>query len=122
MRDVFNKLIRRVLALTIRCPKKPKTKGDILRYALYVYLRDDNCYGLCSAIFKATVRFQYKRDVIGVYYNNLPWVFPLFCYEIAVKKFNGSRTVNDYWWPHTDWRSRYRYMKWLIRQYNNVEL
>jgi len=121
MRDV-DKLIRRVLALTIRYPKRPKTKGDILRYALYIYLKGD-CRGLCDAIYKATVRFQYKRDVIGIYHKNLPLVFPLFCYKIAVEDFNAPlRWKISYWWPITDWKSRYRFMRWLIKKYDKVEL
>ena len=121
MREVFNNLIRRVLALTIRCPKHPRTKGDVLRYALRLYLTNLR-YGLCWAINKATVHFQYERFIIKDDYENLPLVFPLFRYEIAVKMFNGNGLRCLYWWPIEDWKSRYRYMKWLIKQYDNEEL
>lgn len=119
MRDVFNKLIRRVLALTIRCPKKPKTKGDILRYALYVYLKG-GYDGLCFAIGDATEHYHYKHDLPQYILFKVPQIFPLFRKDIAIRLFNGRD--DSYWWPIEDWKNRYRYMRWLIREYNNVKL
>ena len=118
---MFDKLIRKCLALCIRCPKKPKTKGDVLRYALRWYLHSNDC-GLCCAIDRATYHFQYKSNIIGYGYNNVSLMFPLFCYKIAVEEFDASGPKGSYWWPIRNWRIRYRFMKWLIKEYDNVKL
>lgn len=112
-------LKRRWLALWIRCPKKAKTKGDILRYALYVYLKGD-CYGLCKAIRYAMKHYNYKHDIIADSVSKIPEIFPLFNKRIAICLFNGRDWA--FWWPHTDWRSRYKYMRWLIKEYDNIKL
>lgn len=119
MIDVFNKLIRRALASTIRCPKKPRTKGDILKYALRWYLNTGSS-GLCYAIKIAAGRYHYKYELIAYDCRKIPRVFPLFEKKTAIRLFGGRD--ENYWWPIEDWKSRYRYMKWLIRQYNNVKL
>ena len=119
MRDVFNKLIRRVLALTIRCPKKPKTKGDILRYVLKHYLKYGE-YGLCYEIRNALVHYEIIDCLIDPVYYRLHKYFPLFRKDIATRLFNGGGYL--YWWPIEDWKNRYRYMRWLIREYDNEGL
>lgn len=118
MRDV-DKLIRRALALTIRCPKKPRTKGDILRYALNHYLKY-GAYGLCYEIRNAVEHYKIIDKLNKQCDGRLYIYFQLFRRDIAIHLFGGSD--NLYWWHLEDWESRYRYMKWLIRQYNNVEL
>lgn len=116
MRDVFNKLIRRVLALTIRCPKKPKTKGDILRYSLKSYIKNPKT-GLCA---KIKLSLSDYAAIVCINYSDISTCFPLFRKDIAIQHFNGRNGI--YWWPIKDWKSRYRYMRWLIREYNNVKL
>lgn len=112
MTDTF---IKKYLASCIKYPEKPKTKGDILRYALYVYL---NCEhnGLCHAIIHATKHYNYK---VGSF-NKISEIFPLFKKEVAIRLFNGKDWA--YWWPFENWINRYRYMRWLIKEYDNIKL
>lgn len=117
--NTLDTLKRKWLALWIRCPKKPRTKGDILRYALYIYLKG-KYYGLSQAVIHAAKHYHYKCDFIANNIHKIPEVFPLFRKEIAIRLFNGRDWVH--WWPLEDWKSRYKYMRWLIREYNNVKL
>ncbi len=119
MRDVFNKLIRRMLALTIRCPKKPKTKGDILKYALRWYLNSGSS-GLCRAIDDVIGYYRYKYNILLYDGFCISQIFPLFNKRIAICLFNGSDDM--YWWPIEDWKNRYRYMRWLIKEYDKEKL
>lgn len=116
---MFDKLIKRLLISRIKYPEVPKTKGDILKYALYIYLNGEH-NGLCHSIRAATEYYDYKCDIINNDIYKIPQVFPLFERRIAVCFFNGH--YNTFWWPVKDWRNRYRFMKWLIKKYNNVEL
>ena len=116
---MLDRLKRRWLALWIGCPKKAKTKGDILKYALYIYLKGE-CYGLCYAVRYALEHYHYKQYLIPYTYHKVLSIFPLFSRDRAVNLFNGVDAA--YWWPTKDWRNRYRFMKWLIKKYNNVEL
>lgn len=119
MEDVFNKLIRRVLALTIRCPKRPRTKGDILRCALKHYLKYGR-YGLCYEIRWAVEHYKITNDLIVQCHGRLYIYFFLFKRDIAIRLFNGSGDL--YWWPTEDWKNRYRYMRWLIKEYDKEAL
>lgn len=112
-------LIKRWYALWIRYPKRPKTKGDILRYALYIYLRDDYD-GLCFAIEKAIEYYHCKYDFIAYNPHKMPEIFPLFNNETATHLFNGRNA--GFWWPIDDYKNRYKYMKWLIKQYDGIKL
>lgn len=98
---------RKLLALFIR-PGKEATTRNILRYALKYYL-NGHCFCLCYAI----------EIALFVYYNitteKLYDYIPEFTNQNAVKYFGGqSRPL---WWPIEDWKSRYKFMKWLIKKY-----
>lgn len=118
---MINTLIKRLLALRIRYPERPKTKGDILRYAFYVYLRGDYD-GLCHSILYAIKKYHWYYKYLGVVNNiqDISILFPLFNKRIAICIFKGRD--DRYWWPINDYKHRYRYMKWLIKQYDNEKL
>ena len=105
-------LQRKILAACIRVGKEP-TKRNILKTALKYYLtKGYRRVGLCHSINKAIaiklVTPMYEAsDVREKEFN-------LFNRSTA-KKF-GSLDA-PYWWPMDDWKSRYKYMKWLIKQY-----
>lgn len=110
-------LIKRCLATCVKYPERPKTKGDILRYALYIYLRGDHD-GLCNSIIDATEHLLQIKFYSN--YSKISKLFPLFSKKIAIRSFKGSNSA--YWWPIDDYKNRYKYMKWLIRQYDNEKL
>ena len=114
-------LIKRCLASCVKYPERPKTKGDILRYALYVYLRGDYD-GLCHSILHAIKHYHWYYKHLGVVNNtnDISILFPLFNKRIAINLFNGKDWA--YWWPFEDYKNRYKYMKWLIKTYDNEKL
>ena len=110
---------RRILSWFIRPPKKVKTKGDVLKWALYYYMYDRMSYGLCVCIAKA-MRDKWHKSPL-VYLSILPYMdFAKFNRREAIDNWGAYN--NAYWWDVNDWQSRYRYMKWLIKQYKNEEL
>ena len=112
----LDRLRRRFLAARIHVGKEP-TKQNILKNALKMYLEGHHM-GLCLAM-NASIRFynsQHGIPIDAVTTTNFRGeVFPLFNSNIA-KKFGGT-PCTLYWWPISDWKSRYKYMKWLIKQY-----
>ena len=98
---------RKLLALFIR-PGKEATTRNILRYALKYYL-NGHCDGLCFAIFKAAKVYN------TLYIHVLSYYIPEFTNKNAVKYFGGEHL--PFWWPLDDWKSRYKFMKWLIKKY-----
>ena len=116
---MIDTLIKRCLASCVKYPERPKTKGDILRYALYVYLNGEHI-GLCHAIRYAMKHYNYKYDVIVGSFSKISEIFPLFEKNVAIRLFNGKDWA--YWWPLEDYKNRYRYMRWLIKEYDNIKL
>lgn len=101
-------MIRRKLLALFICPGKEATTRNILKYALKYYL-NGNCDGLCFAIFKAST-------VYNTLYTHLLFNYiPEFTNQNAVKYFGGQN--RPFWWPLDDWKSRYKFMKWLIKKY-----
>lgn len=98
---------RKLLALFIR-PGKEATTRNILKYALKYYLNSNYCIGLCGVIIRA-------YEFYNIVYINISDYIPEFTNQNAVKYFGGQN--RPFWWPLDDWKSRYKFMKWLIKKY-----
>jgi hypothetical protein len=105
-------LQRKILAACIRVGKEP-TKRNILKAALKYYLTEGYLIvGLCYSINKT---IAIKLGIPGYKASDVrEKEFNLFNRSTA-KKFGSLN--RPYWWPMDDWKSRYKYMKWLIKQY-----
>lgn len=107
-------MIRKVLAWFIKPGEEP-TKENILKYALKNYLNKTIIQGYCGNCL-----CFYLSDSIIHYINvehcsDIKLYIPLYDQSYAIKYFKGRDSI--YWWDTKDWWHRYRFMKWLIKQY-----
>lgn len=109
MKRIIEKRIRYILAFFIY-PGKEQTIKNVLKYALKLYLTH-NYKGLCICTTTALIHYHYNCNYIDAIND----IIPQFNQNSAIKHF--SATNNIYWWKKSDWLSRYRFMKWLIKQY-----
>ena len=111
--NILDSLHRKFLAACIHVDKEP-TKRNILKTALKYYLTRGYGYvGLCYSIDKV---IAIKLGILAYEASDIrKEKFILFNKGIAKEKFGGRN--KPYWWPLDDWKSRYKYMKWLIEQY-----
>lgn len=105
-------MIRKILAWFINLEKEP-TKENVLKYALKNYLNKTNgSNGLCHYLNDSFEHYLNKH--VGCY-ANIKCYIPLYDKNYAIKYFKGRDSI--YWWNIEDWWHRYRFMKWLIKQY-----
>lgn len=109
MKQKLERYIRHILAFFIH-PGKEKTIKNVLKYALVLYLTK-HYKGLCICITTALVCYNYNCN----YIDAISDIIPQCNRNAAIKYFNGVDHL--YWWKSDDWFSRYRFMKWLIKQY-----
>lgn len=110
MKQKIERCIRHILASFIH-PGKKKTIKNVLKYALKLYLTKYYGGGLCIYVVIALDKYDYKTNTL----TRISSIIPQFKRKIAIEHFNGS--YNPYWWKPSDWFSRYKFMKWLIKQY-----
>lgn len=106
-------IIRKLLAMTIK-PTEEKTIENVLKRSLKHYLFD-GYFGLCACVVNSLVYYGYSTNY---YLGNIIKYVPEFTQENAILLFHGKE--DSYWWPIGKWWPRYRFMKWLIKQYKNT--
>ena len=117
-------MIRKVLAWFIKPGEEP-TNENILKYALKNYLnkavvrayccgdiRFNLSNGLCIYLSDSLMHYL---NVHATYCSEIQRYIPLYNNNCAVKYFKAKSSL--FWWDIRDWRNRYRFMKWLIKQY-----
>lgn len=113
-----NSMIRKTLAWFIKPGKEP-TNENILKDALKNYLNKADLigvdgYGLGLCVYLVDSIKQYLNVHIN-YYKDIKLYIPLYDVSYAISSFKGKDGA--YWWSVKDWWHRYRFMKWLIKQY-----
>lgn len=108
---------RKLLAMTIK-PSEEKSIKNVLKFALKTYLNGEY-FGLCSSIKSAMVIYDYTSSNLSVYTSiDIEDYIPEYTKENATNLFNAKVNVfTGYWWSIDKWFPRYRFMKWLIKQY-----
>lgn len=108
-------LCRKLLAMTIK-PGQKKSIKNVLKFALKIYL-SRRCNGLCASIRLAFVKYDYVPwNLYDI--TDIEFFIPEYTKENATNLFGAKVNVfTGYWWPIDKWFPRYRFMKWLIKQY-----
>ena len=87
---------------------------DILRKAKEIY-ESGRYSGMCACIYDAIDEHITSNEFKEFVKQNIP----LFCYTVAVKKFEATGNGNTYWWNKITRKSRLDYFDWLIEQYKD---
>lgn len=86
---------------------------DVLKYALAIYQFQYSGIGLCRCLDIAKRAYgidcDIKNSALFTSYN-----------EETIKRFNGNCKCT-YWWATCDWRSRYKFMIYLIETQNIIK-
>lgn len=88
--------------LTITCPEKVHTYGDLIELALYDYLTTDHIVGLCCALDVAL-------EMCNIGHCAKACILTEFKFEVATK-FGADKCYYPYWWHVYNYEDRYRFM------------
>lgn len=106
--------IKILLNNLFKLPVKRNTILNEVRNHLLIN-QDKPCRGTCVLIMQMLL----EHDIDTIANKELIEYFPDFTYENASTQFGAKSDTDNFWWPRNDYKSRIKFLDWLIEHYKN---